>query len=298
MLLLAGLALVFALGVAAGLTPSVGAHSQWEMRRGMHVRRTGSFQHPMLDESSGAAASRRQPGVLWTLNDSGNDAWIFATDTLGRDHGAFMVTGAENRDWEAIALGPCGARDCLYIADTGDNGQNLRTARIYRVPEPAIPAKKPRTGAAEMLEFRYPGGPRDVEAAFVGGDGTVYLISKSRGSAPTAYRIRPETWKKDRIASAEAIGRLPIVSGSLGNRVTDAALSPSGDRVAVRTYLAVYLFSLTPQGTLLPLGVACDAAGLQLQGEGISWLDDRVLVLTSEGGFGSPGTIVLLECTP
>jgi hypothetical protein len=95
---------------------------------------------------------------------------------------------------------------------------------------------------------------------------------------------------------AEEIGKLPIATGSLGNQITDAALSPSGDRVAVRTYLAIYLFSLTRHGTLVPLGVACDAAGLQLQGEGISWLDDRVLVLTSEGGFGSPGTIVLLEC--
>jgi hypothetical protein len=295
-LLLAGLALVFALGVAAGLTPSVGTQSQWEMRRGTDARRTGVFQHPMLDESSGVAASRRQPGVLWTLNDSGNDAWIFATDTLGRDHGAFMVIGAENRDWEAIALGPCGSRDCLYIADTGDNGRNLPTARIYRVPEPTIPARNLRTRAAEVLEFRYPGGSPDVEAAFVGGDGTVYLITKARGKAPVAYRVRPEAWEEDKTASAEAIGKLSIDSGSLGNRVTDAALSPSGDRVAVRTYLAVYLFRLTSQGTLVPLGVACDAAGLQLQGEGISWLDERVLVLTSEGGFGSPGTIVLIEC--
>jgi len=66
--------------------------------------------------------------------------------------------------------------------------------------------------------------------------------------------------------------------------------------VAVRTYLAIYLFILTPEGTLVTTGIACDAAGLQLQGEGISWLNDRVLVLTSEGGFGTRGTIVLLEC--
>ena len=250
----------------------------------------------MLDESSGVTASRHQPGVLWTLNDSGNEARIFATDTLGRDHGAFMVNGAENRDWEAIALGPCGARDCLYIADTGDNAGNLRTARIYRVPEPAVPARSRNTRAAEVLEFRYPGRSPDVEAAFVGGDGTVYLITKSRRGAPSAYRIRPEAWEADKPASAEAIGTLSIDSGSLGNRVTDAALSPSGDRVAVRTYLAVYLFTLTPPGTLVPLGVACDAAGLQLQGEGISWLDDRRMVLTSEGGFGTPGTIVVLGC--
>ena len=78
--------------------------------------------------------------------------------------------------------------------------------------------------------------------------------------------------------------------------VTDAALSPSGRTVAVRTYLAIYLFTLTPQGTLVPTGVACDATGLQLQGEGIAWLDDRLLALTSEDGFGPRGTVVLLGC--
>jgi hypothetical protein len=295
-LLVAGLALVFALGVAAGLTPGAGAESGWEMRRATDVRRTGVFQHPLLDESSGVAASRRQPGLLWTLNDSGHDAWIFATDTLGRDHGAFTVSEAENRDWEAIALGPCGARDCLYIADTGDNERSRRAARIYRVPEPTTPARSPRTSAAEVLEFRYPGGSPDVESVFVDGDGTIYLITKTRGKAPVVYRIRPEAWEEDETASAEAVGKLSIDSGSLGNRITDAALSPTGVRVAVRTYLAVYLFTLTSRGTLLPENVACDAAGLQLQGEGIAWLDDRLLVLTSEGGFGSPGTIVLLEC--
>jgi hypothetical protein len=66
--------------------------------------------------------------------------------------------------------------------------------------------------------------------------------------------------------------------------------------VAVRTYLAIYLFVLTADGSLAPTGVACDAAGLQLQGEGISWLDERRLVLTSEGGFGTRGTVVVLGC--
>ena len=293
--MLAVVTLVFALGVGAALAPGAAMEEPWERVHGTEVRRTGVFQHPGLDESSGVAASRRQPGILWTLNDSGNEAWIFATDTLGRDLGAFVVDGAENEDWEAIALGPCGTRECVYIADTGDNGKNRRTVRIFRIPEPALPARSPRTRSAEVLELRYPNRSKDVEAVFVGGDGTVYLITK-RGGAPTMFRIGPEAWDEDGIVTAETIGKLPIESGSFGNQVTDAALSPAGDRVAVRTYIAVFLFALTPQRTLAPLGVVCNTAGLQLQGEGISWLDDRVLVLTSEGGFGSPGTIVLLQC--
>jgi hypothetical protein len=293
---LAGLALAVSLGVAATLSPLRGTQAPWEVRRADHARPGGKFEHPLLRESSGVAASRRQPGILWTLNDSGNDAAIFATDTLGRDHGAFAVAGAENWDWEAIAIGPCGPRDCLYIADTGDNGRTRPSVRIYRVTEPSVAATRSRPPRAEVLEVRYPNGPRDVEAAFVGTDGAVYLVAKGRGRSPRAYRIPAQAWESDQTVVAEDAGRLPISTGGLGNQVTDAALSPSGDLVAVRTYLAIYLFTLTRQGTLVPLGIACDAAGLQLQGEGISWLDDRVLVLTSEGGFGSPGTIVLLEC--
>ena len=268
----------------------------WELRRTTAPRRTGVFKDPRVNESSGVTASRRQAGVLWTLNDSGHDAWLYATDTLGRIHGAFEVTGARNLDWEAIGSGPCGGRECLYIADTGDNARNRRSATIYRVPEPTLPGARPRTAAAEALTFRYPRGRWDVEAIFVDSTGAIYLISKVSSRQPAVYRLAPDAWGSDETVTAVETGRLPIDPGSLGNRVTDAALSPSGGVVAVRTYLAIYLFVLTRQGGLVPSGVACDAAGLQLQGEGISWLDDRVLVLTSEGGFGRRGTIVLLQC--
>jgi hypothetical protein len=249
-----------------------------------------------VDESSGVTASRRQAGILWTLNDSGNGPWIYATDTLGRDLGAFEVVDADNADWEAISLGTCGSGDCLYIADTGDNEQNRRAARIYRIPEPAIRAERALTRRAEALDFRYPRGRWDVEAAFVDPTGRTYLITKGHGRLPTVFRLPLTAWAEDGTVTAEEIQRLPIDTGSLGNRVTDAALSPSGDVVAVRTYLAIYIFTLAGDGKLVPTGIACDAAGLQLQGEGISWLDDRVLVLTSEGGFGTRGTIVVLGC--
>ena len=250
-----------------------------------------------MTESSGVAASRRQPGILWTLNDSGHEAWIHATDTLGRPLGALEVTGARNVDWEATSLGPCGTRECLYIADTGDNGRERRSATIYRLPEPALPAARPRTTRAAALEFRYPRGPRDVEAIFVDPAGTIYLISKGEGAPPTLYRLPPESWQARAPVTAEEVGRVPI-SRSLGNRVTDAALSPSGGTVAVRTYVAIYLFDFgrSDDPPLRPTGIACDAAGLQLQGEGVSWLSDRELVLTSEGGFGTRGTIVVLGC--
>jgi hypothetical protein len=295
-ILLAALVLLGALGVAAALAPGVARQSSWDLRPTTVPRRTGSFRDTRVSESSGVTASRRQPGILWTFNDSGHGPWIYATDTLGRPHAAMEVTGARNVDWEAIALGPCGNRDCLYIADTGDNDQGRRSATIYRVPEPALPAERARTAPAEALEFRYPKGRWDVEAAFADSTGTLYLISKGSGRSPVLYRLRPETWKARGLVTAEELAELPIDTRSLGNRVTDAALSPVGGRVAVRTYLALYLFDRSDDRSLRPSGIACDAAGLQLQGEGLTWLNGRDLVLTSEGGFGVPGTVVVLGC--
>lgn len=281
----------------AGLAPRPMQQSTWSLERTTEPRRTGFFRDPRVNESSGVAASRRQPGILWTLNDSGDDAWIYATDTLGRPHGALEVDGASNRDWEAIALGPCGNRDCLYIADTGDNNRDHRSAVIYRVPEPALPARA-TTEPAQALEFRYPKGRWDVEAMFVDSTGATYLITKGGAKPPQVYRLPADAWRAREPVAAQPLGPLPIDSRSLGNRVTDAALSPSGDLVAVRTYLAIYLFRFDRSNdpALRPTWLACDAAGLQLQGEGLTWLNERELLLTSEGGFGVRGTLVVLGC--
>src|SRR5882724_8681160 len=102
-----------------------------------------AFQSPRLVESSGVAVSRAYPGVLWTHNDSGDRPYLYATDLRGSDRGALLVPGAENVDWEDIALGPCPTvtptippapnSACLYIADTGDNLQSRSGATIYAV---------------------------------------------------------------------------------------------------------------------------------------------------------------------
>jgi hypothetical protein len=291
------LSLLAALAAAAVLAPTVDAQARWRIRLPLEARRTGTFRHPRLLESSGVVASHRYPGVLWTLNDSDNPPEIFATDSAGRDLGVYRVTGARNEDWEAITLGPCETGECLYIADTGDNDEIRPSVRLYRVPEPVVAGRGPRvTARAQALEVRYPDGAHDVEAVVVAPDGAVLLVSKGRSHGVRAFRIPATAWRK-RAVVAEALGRLPIASGrGVGAMVTDAALSPGGDRVAIRTYLEIFFFRLTSRDTFEPLGVACDVAGLELQGEGLTWVGDDGFVLTSEGRFGVPGTITAVRC--
>ena len=68
-------------------------------------------------------------------------------------------------DWEDIEAGPCDEGNCLYIADTGDNGGSRKSVAVYRVPEPA----SGNNGAvnATKISLEYPEGPEDAEAIFV-----------------------------------------------------------------------------------------------------------------------------------
>jgi hypothetical protein len=288
---------VAALALACVPASDADAQAQWQVRLPLEAHRTGEFRHPRLLESSGVIASRRYPGVFWTFNDSGNPPEIFATDSTGRDLGVYRVTGAANYDWEAITLGPCGKTECLYIADTGDNDEIRSSVRLYRVPEPAVRAGgQGVTDRAEVLEVRYPDGPHDVEAAVVAPDGAVLLVSKGRSRGVQAFRIPATRWGR-KLVTAEALGRIPVPPGR-GARglVTDAALSPDGTEIAVRTYVEIFFFRLAQGDTLHPLGTACDVTGLELQGEGLTWLPDDSFLLTSEGLFGVQGTLTLVRC--
>jgi hypothetical protein len=280
---------------------SVSGQSPWNPTPA-EAHRTGTFRNRDLQESSGVAVSRRTPGLLWTFNDSGNAPWLFATDTLGTDRGTFEVTGARNEDWEAMALAPCDSSACIYLADTGDNLERRSSVRLYRLPEPAVAdgagRRRHPTAKAQALELRFPDGPRDVEAMFVDAQATIYLISKGFLSPVRLYRVPATAWKRGRVA-ADSLGSLPIDSGAgLGSLVTDAALAPNGREVVVRTYQDIYFFDLGQNGRLRPApdGATCSVAGLEIQGEGVAWLDDSTLVLTSERGYGAVGTVSVARC--
>lgn len=133
-----------------------------------------------LRESSGAAASRRQPSVVFTIDDSGNSAALFALDTTGADRGTWRVSGASNTDWESLSFGPCEnpTRDCLYIGDTGDNRGTRPSRVIYRFAEPNAPGARD-TVRAEKLRYVYADRPHDVEAMYVARATETFSSSRS-----------------------------------------------------------------------------------------------------------------------
>jgi hypothetical protein len=276
----------------------------WELVAPRFLRQTGTITEPRMAETSGAAVSHRNPGIIWTIEDSGNPPDLIATDTLGRYRAAITLDGATNTDWEEVALGPCHQTSCVYIADTGDNREIRPEVQLYRLEEPTLDPSAEgtahrRTATFEMLRFRYPDGPHDVEAMAVRADGDVLLVTKGRSRGVLEFRIPASAWQGPGVHTAERIDSLPITaSAGSGQLITAMALSPDGQRAMVRSYRQIFPFAVRANGTLRPLGkpTSCDILGLEPQGEGIAFLDDRQLVLTSERGLMQAGTVFVLEC--
>ncbi len=101
---------------------------------------TGRVESGEIKESSGITSSKCQPDVLWTHNDSGDGAFIYAIDGKGRDLGRWKVENAENVDWEDIASAKDESGSCfLYIGDIGNGRKNPRGEhRIYKVEDPRV----------------------------------------------------------------------------------------------------------------------------------------------------------------
>ena len=290
---------------ALALLPSLaGAQEPWTLGAPAEARQTGSFSERRLDESSGLAASRSQRGILWTIEDSGNPAEVHAVDTAGRLLGSWRIEGARNTDWEALSLGPCGTDTCLHIADTGDNGARRSEVVVYRIREPLVERREPtrerthrRIRNADVLALRYPDGAHDVEALVVTPDEALLFVSKGRNERIQAFRVGKPGWNAGRTTVAEALGALDLPQGGIADLVTDAALHPDGRTLVIRTYVALYFFRLDDAG--MPRAGpkhGCAILGLELQGEGATWIDEVTLALSSEAAYGVPGTLSRVRC--
>ena len=255
--------------------------------------------HTDLVENSVAVTSVSQPGIIFGFNDSGNEPRIFAFDSSGRGRGDWRVAGARNRDWEAAGLGPCRLSGswCLYIGDVGDNEARRGYVTVYRVKEPLISgsAGSGSTDVEGSLNIRYSDRPHDVEAMYIGVDGSMFLITKRRlldaqqkPRRALIFKVPSSFWDSSGTVVATLADSLPIVPGERqGGQITDAALSPNGKLLAVRTYGDIYVFEMDSVTQLPRPGQAphpCTIRQLgEDQGEGIAWWwDQRRLVLTSE----------------
>ena len=246
----------------------------------------GSIELPELDQLSGLVASRTPDGVLFAHEDSTGEPLLYALDTAGRTLAVFTLSGAPHIDWEDIAIGPGPTGPSLYIADIGDNA--LRTngtprdeLQVIRLPEPRV-ALDGSTGEQnlselEVLRLSYPDGAHDAETLLVHPvTGELVIVTRSSVGDSRVFRASGSTLP-DTPTQLEAIGHIAFDPSGQGANATGGDISPTGDRIVLRTYTRVYMWPVAP-------GMALDAVfeltpvtrdwAVEPQGEGITFSSD------------------------
>lgn len=204
---------------------------------------TGQLESDLLLEASGLVASRQNPGVLWSHNDSGGEPRVFAFDISGKHLGIYDLPGAEAYDWEDMA-----ADDThLYLADIGDNFKGRSSITVYRAVEPDVstdqsPTKKDLTGVT-AFDLVYPDQAHDAEALLVDpANGDIYIVTKDFDGGSLVYRApapQDESVATVMELVAELTLALPDMPG-LFLTATGGDVSPDGSAILITAYSGAF----------------------------------------------------------
>jgi len=196
-------------------------------------KQVGTVRTKLLKEASGIVASRRNPGVLWVHNDSGDSARVYAINAKGTLLGIYRIAGAQLLDWEDIAIGPGPDpnQDYLYIGDIGDNRAKRPSVTVYRIREPKVDPNQSLTdtviGPADSINLRYPDRPRDAETLIVDPlNSDIYIISKRE--------IFSKVYRAAHPYSTSKTSTLDIVATIPWGLAVGGDVSPDGNLVIVR----------------------------------------------------------------
>ncbi len=214
---------------------------------------------PELDELSGLAASRRFPGVLYGVNDSGGGPIVYAIDKDGRTVARLRLDGISPVDWEALA--PCWDAEgnpVLWIGDIGDNQDGRDHVRILRIAEPD--SLSDQDVPWQGYRISYPDGPHNSEALMCNPtDNSLWLATKNMNGNGVLYAI-PAELSTERDNVAQPVAEVP-------QSITDGAweLAPQGDpRLVLIDYWRIHRGAADGQWV-------SSLGPLQLQREALAW---------------------------
>lgn len=197
----------------------------------------GVLDREAIDEASGLVASRKNPGMLWTHNDSGDKARIFLIDSLGRYRATVWLKGATNRDWEDITLGagPQPDNTYLYIGEIGDNLAQYPHKVIYRIKEPRFTGDTTLfIEEVDSIRFTLPDGERDTEALMIDPHTKDLYIFSKREDAINLYRLPYPQSTTEMMVAEKVLEAMPFTL------IVAADWSADGKEILIKNYKQVY----------------------------------------------------------
>jgi hypothetical protein len=186
---------------------------------------------PVVNEISGIADSKVNPGFIWAQEDSGNPPQLYLINHSGRVEKTIYLKGIANRDWEDMAL----FNDEIYIAETGDNSLSYTNYAFYKFAEPSSATDTVKN--FETIHFTYPDGAHDAEAFLIDPvTKNIYIITK-RDNPSKLYRLSYPYASNNTVSFVD---NLPY-SG-----VTSAAISADGKEWIIKTYTNLFYYKRSP----------------------------------------------------
>lgn len=255
------------------------------------VFRTIRILPDALPESSGIEIGDSMQ--LFSMNDSKGNATLYAFDTLGTLLRKIKIGNADNVDWEDLAQDTAGN---IYIGDLGNNENKRTDLVIYRLPPPATISEK--KAEAEIIAFSYENQTMfpphdsaahfDCEAFFVFND-SIFLFTKDRaqrsGGKTVMYSIPAQLGTH----SAQLRGEFPTFKSKQKGAVTAADISPDGSKMALISERTVWVFTEFRGTDFFKGNAEIIDLPVNYQMEGVVFVNDCLLFLTSEksGGYFS-----------
>jgi hypothetical protein len=227
----------------------------------------------VVNELSGIADSKINPGYLWGQEDSGHPNEIYLIRHDGTVVKKIYVKGIANRDWEDMSL----ADDTIYIAETGDNARVYTNYRIYKFAEPSM--NTDTVSAVQTINFTYPDGSHDAEALLVDESKNIYIITKSDNPSKI-YKLAYPYGTNNTVSLMGSLSYGGVVSATM-----------NANEIIVKTYPALFYYKRQKNQSIeqtLKIDYISLPYVLEPQGEAVSFANDGSGYYTiSEKGFGT-----------
>lgn len=226
----------------------------------MPRRAVGFVTEGALRETSGIVAGIRYPNVLYTHNDSGENAEIFAIDAnSGGIIGTFPLMGGRNINYKDITIGRGPYQGSyIYIGDIGDINNVRSSIQVYRVQEPNLGRGGSQWTHTDVLQLRYADANRGINSECLmmdPFDQRLYIITKETGRI---YRTERLWGAGNDSMMLEFLGEMKADSGL----ITGCDMDKSGKEILVKFVSSVHYYCRSPNESLA--SVLTQSRGTQL----------------------------------
>lgn len=237
-----------------------------------------------LEENSGMLVSNTNQ--IWLHNDSGDSSKLYAIDTNQNILKTILITNSTNIDWEDITYDTQGN---AYVADIGNNANSRQNLRILKIPHPD--AITSTTTTAQEIRFYYPeqttfpaaDNDKNYDAeGIIHFNDSLYIFTKDRTNPHQGYTRLYQVPADTGYHAAVLLDSFQTSQPNYIFEITAAALSPSGNKIALLNANSIWIFSDFSGHDFFGGTVQQYNLGSTTQKEALDFVNDSTIYFSNE----------------